>query len=144
MFNHIVCPHCSAVNRVPPERSGDQPKCGQCHHALFTGKPAELDAAALQKQIARGDLPVLVDFWAPWCAPCRMMAPAYEAAAARLEPAVRVAKVNTEEEQALGASLGIRSIPTLVLFRDGKEAARQPGAMSEPDILRWVQSSLEK
>lgn len=129
---------------MPPERSGDQAKCGQCHHALFTGKPAELDAAALQKQIARGDLPVLVDFWAPWCAPCRMMAPAYEAVAARLEPAVRVVKVNTEEEQALGASLGIRSIPTLVLFKDGKEAARQPGAMSEPDILRWVQSSLEK
>ena len=137
--SHIVCPACGAVNRIPNARLGDQPKCGKCHQALFQAHPVELTAANFQQHIGRNDIPVLVDFWAPWCGPCKMMAPAFEAAAAQLEPRVRLAKVNTEVEQAIGGQFGIRSIPTLALFQGGQEIARQPGAMSSPDqIVAWV------
>ena len=139
---HIVCPGCNAVNRIPQLRLTDQPKCGKCHHALFGGHPLELTASNFQKHIRRNDIPLLVDFWAPWCGPCKMMAPAFEQAAAQLEPRVRVAKLNTENEQAIGAQFGIRSIPTLALFRGGRELARQAGAMGRADIIRWVESHL--
>ena len=137
---NIVCPHCMAVNRIPAARLGDGPKCGKCHRALFTGHPPELDTQNFQTHVGRNEIPLVVDFWAPWCAPCKMMAPAFEQAASRLEPRVRLAKLNTEAEQAIGARLGIRSIPTLILFRSGQEVARQPGAMGAADIIRWVQA----
>ncbi len=139
---HVTCPHCSSVNRIPANRLNDKPKCGKCKQALFTGHPINLTSANFNAHIQRNDIPVLVDFWAPWCGPCKMMAPAFEQAAAQLEPQVRLAKVNTEEEQMLGAQFGIRSIPTLALFKNGKEIARQAGAMGAQDIIRWVQAHL--
>ncbi|MEJ2480572.1 MAG: thioredoxin TrxC [Acidihalobacter sp.] len=139
---HIVCPHCAAVNRIPSTRMGEGPKCGKCHQALFAGHPIELDAAGFEKHVGRNDIPVLVDFWAPWCGPCKMMAPHFVQAAAQLEPQVRLVKVDTEAEQSLGARFGIRSIPTLALFRGGREVARQAGAMGAADIVRWTRSQL--
>jgi thioredoxin 2 len=139
---HIVCPHCDAVNRIPAARLGEGPKCGKCHGALFTGHPVELTAANFDRHASRSEVPVVVDFWAPWCAPCKMMAPAFEQAALQLEPRVRFAKVNTEVEQMLGMRFGIRSIPTMALFSRGREVARQAGAMGASDILRWVQAHI--
>jgi len=135
---HIVCPGCGAVNRIPSARLGQHPKCGKCKDPLFSARPVELTSASFGKMISRNDIPVLVDFWAPWCGPCKMMGPAFEQAAAQLEPRIRLAKLNTEAEQAIGAQLGIRSIPTLAMFRNGQELARQPGAMGAADIVRWA------
>jgi len=139
---HLVCPHCHAVNRLPGERLGQQPNCGKCHQGLFVAQPLELHAGNFATHVARSDIPVLVDFWAPWCGPCKMMAPAFAQAAATLEPQFRLAKVNTEAEQGLAAQFGIRSIPTLILFRNGREAARQAGATGAVDIVRWARQSL--
>lgn len=137
---HIVCPHCHTTNRVAAAQLSDAPDCGKCHQPLFTGHPVALDEAAFDKHIARSQLPVLVDFWAPWCGPCRTMAPAFEQAAKQLEPRMRLAKVDTEAVQNLAARFNIRSIPTLALFVGGREVARQPGAMGAADIVRWAQS----
>jgi thioredoxin 2 len=139
---HIVCPHCAGVNRVPTARLAQLPKCGKCKRPLFEAKPLELTAANFQTHIGRSEIPVLVDFWAPWCGPCQMMAPVFEQAAAQLEPQVRVAKVNTEAEQMLAGQFGIRSIPTLALFKGGREVARQAGAMDLNSLIQWVRSQL--
>ncbi len=138
----IVCPQCQSVNRVPGPRLSEVPKCGQCHERLFSGHPIALTAEGFDLHATRSDIPLVVDFWAPWCGPCRMMAPAYEQAARILEPHVRLAKVNTEEEQALGARFGIQSIPTVMVLRGGHEVARQSGALGLQDIVRWVRSHI--
>lgn len=139
---HIVCPHCHTTNRVASADLARAPDCGSCHKPLFVAHSVALDEAAFERHLTRNHIPLLVDFWAPWCGPCRQMAPAYEQAAAQLEPRVRVAKVNTEEAQALGARFNIRSIPTLALFVNGREVARQAGAMGAADIVRWTQAHL--
>jgi len=139
---HIVCPHCDGVNRVPAARLADGGNCGRCHSSLFTAQPLALDEQRFNRHIQRSDIPILVDFWAPWCAPCRMMAPAFEQAATRLEPQVRLVKVNTEEAPNLGMQYAIRSIPTMMLFKSGREAARTSGAMDAGGILNWVRQNL--
>jgi thioredoxin 2 len=138
---HIICPHCESINRVPTGKLAEHPKCGRCHQPLFTGAPIELTAASFMRHVERSDIPVLVDFWAPWCGPCKMMAPQFEQSARLLGPKVRLAKVNTEAEPQLAARFGIRSIPTLVLFQGGQEIARQAGAMGAQDIVRWASSA---
>ena len=139
---HVVCPHCHTTNRVAPADLDGAPDCGKCHKPLFAGQPAALDEAAFDRHLTRSDIPLLVDFWAPWCGPCRQMAPAYEQAARQLEPQVRVAKVDTEAVQNLGARYNIRSIPTLALVRGGREVVRQAGAMGAADIVRWTRAHM--
>ena len=139
---HVVCPHCDAVNRLPAARLAQRPTCGQCRNALFTGQPLELTASNFDRHIKRSDLPVVVDFWAPWCAPCRSMAPAFASAAIELEPGIRLAKVDTESQQQLATRFNIRSIPTLAIFSGGREIIRQNGAIDAPALQRWIRAHL--
>jgi len=139
---HVICPQCGGVNRVPRQRLGAGARCGKCKTPLFGGRPLAVDDAGLRRQLERSDIPLLVDFWAPWCGPCRMMAPAFEQAARELEPEVRLLKLNTEEHQGLAGQLGIRSIPTLMLFRGGRELDRMAGALDLRGILSWTRQHL--
>jgi len=141
---HLVCPHCNATNRVPADKLQAELNCGKCHAALLQAHPDNLGEVAFNAQLAKSDLPLVVDFWAPWCGPCRAMAPAYEKVSHDLHGKARFVKVNTEDEQGLAAKFNIRSIPTLAVFAGGREIARQPGAMSAPDVARWVSAALLK
>jgi thioredoxin 2 len=137
-IRRIVCPNCNSINRVPSQKDARQAKCGRCHQPLFTGRPTPASAKSFTTHIQQNDIPVLVDFWAQWCAPCKAMAPVYERVASELEPAVRFLKVDTEAEPELAARYNIRSIPTLMLFRNGNIVAQQPGATGADALRSWI------
>jgi thioredoxin 2 len=139
---HLACPSCDAINRVPPERLGDAPRCGRCGKPMLEGRPLSLGRARWDAHASRSQLPLLVDFWAPWCGPCLTMAPQFEAAARQLEPRVRLAKVDTEAEPELGSRYQVRSIPTLVLLAAGREVARRSGAIGAREIVQWTAENL--
>ena len=138
---HIVCPDCSSINSLPGDKLTDHPVCGKCKKLIFHRTPLELTAYNFNKHLKNNHIPVLVDFWASWCGPCKMMAPVFEQAAGRLEPYVRVAKLDTEKEQGIAAQYNIRSIPTMIIFKNGKEKARQSGAVSLEALISWVQTN---
>lgn len=139
----IVCPHCNAVNRVAVDRMDEAPVCGECRHALLGDEPLELTADNFDRHIGHSDWPILVDFWAPWCGPCRMMTPVIHAAAKELKTTLRVAKLNTQAESEIAARFGIRSIPTLVVFHQGRIVKQQVGATDLASLLLWVKSAVE-
>lgn len=138
--SHLVCTKCAGVNRIPAGRSLLKAKCGKCGARLFEGHPDDVNADVFGALLARSTAPVLADVWAPWCGPCRMMSPAFEAAARELEPSAQLVKLNSDAEQATAARLGIRGIPTMILFHGGREIARQSGAMTTPQIVKWFQA----
>jgi len=138
----VVCPHCQAPNRIPVARLGDQPRCGKCKQRLFTGHPVALTDQTFDRHLTRSDLPLVVDFWAPWCGPCKMMAPFFERAATELEPAVRLAKVHTDENPGLARRYQINSIPTTAVFKGGREVARQAGAMNLSQLLQFIRAQI--
>jgi thioredoxin 2 len=140
----LACASCGSLVRVPGERLTDGPRCPKCHGALFGGQPITLTAGNFDRHVTQNDLPLIVDFWAPWCAPCRVMAPVFEQAAGRFEPSARFAKLNTEDAGAIAARHGIRSIPTLVVFHGGREVARQSGALSASQLDSWVSAELAR
>ena len=141
-IRQIVCPHCTAINRTPADRPVEKAKCGACHNPLFGGKPVAASAQSFATHLQRNDIPVVADFWAEWCGPCKMMAPAYDRVAAELEPHVRFLKVDTEAEQQLAAQYNIRSIPTLMLFRNGKVVAQRAGASDAASLREWIQQHI--
>ncbi len=138
----IACPHCHTLGRVPAKRLGDEPKCARCKSPLLHEHPIPLDAESFENHVGRASFPVLVDFWAPWCGPCVAMAPVLDRAAAEWRTRLQVGKVNTDEQQQLAGRFGIRSIPTLILFRDGGEVARRAGASDLGSLTRWISESL--
>jgi thioredoxin 2 len=141
-IRQVVCPHCSAVNRVPADKPAKEARCGACHRALFDGHPVSLDGALFDKHRRANDIPLLVDVWAAWCGPCRSMAPMFEQAAAELEPDVRLAKLNADEEPRIASELGVSALPTMLLIRRGQIAARISGAMNARQIVAWARSQL--
>ncbi len=139
---HIVCPSCQTINRVPASRLGQQPTCGKCQQAVFTAAPVSVDGAQFSRFLKKEELPLIVDFWAEWCGPCKMMAPAFTKAARELEPLARFLKVDTEQEQQLAAQYQIRSIPSLLVFQNGREVTRQAGAMDARGLIAWVKQAI--
>jgi thioredoxin 2 len=139
---HVVCGHCDSVVRVPHDRLDQAPKCPKCRGELFSGETITLRTASFDKHASRNDLPLVIDVWAPWCGPCRMMAPHFEEAARRFRSQARFAKVNSDEEPSLSARFGIRGIPTLLAFRNGQELARQSGAMDLGGLSQWLTNAL--
>lgn len=137
---HICCPDCGGINRVPSARVTSGPNCGKCKAALISGYPVNLTQNSFLRYVQKNDLPVVVDFWAPWCGPCGTMAPFFEQAATDMKSKALFAKLNTEQHQAIGAQYNIRSIPTLIVFKNGREVARQAGAMDATSLKKWVAS----
>ena len=139
---NIVCPHCDAINRIPADKPAGRAKCGRCHKSLFSGKPLPVSAKSFAAHIRHNDIPAVVDFWAGWCGPCKVMAPAFERVAAELEPEARFLKVDTEAERDLAARYDIRSIPMLIMFRKGKIVAQRAGASDAPSLRTWIQQNM--
>ena len=137
-FTHIVCPHCNGTNRIPSGKTLDEAKCGRGKQSILDTKPINLTTENFQQHLQKNDIPVIIDFWAPWCGPCKMMGPNFEQASQNFRARVRFAKVNTEEQQSLGAHFNIRSIPTLILFKQGKEVDRLSGALDANQLITWL------
>jgi thioredoxin 2 len=138
----IVCSHCATLNRVPADRPALQAKCGGCHKLLFDGQPAAVDEAGFERHLQHDGIPILLDVWAPWCGPCRSMAPMFQRAAAVLEPGVRLLKLNSDESPRVSAQLGVRGIPALYLFQHGRTLAQTAGARDTSGIVGWVREHL--